>query len=1406
LAKTGLQFASAATSKENIAPSLALATPLAPLAEAYFAFQMGKISAQSLKETYDLMREHGPVDEQWKQRVSDALINTGVGAVGAAELGVKSGKGAIGRLRGTPEAAEIPPEQPAPPKVEPPVSPEPPATPLPAAAVEFNEAQKAAEPTPPNSVSRLRAQLGLTEEEARQAIQSPNSEKFIRSMLEKRGYKQGVGMHEENFLQAVSEGSALIDRIKAESKPAEPTPLPAEVQAAEQAAAAAPTPPLKPADLEPALLVDGKPITGGEDHDAIFNKALEQPNLSEEQTAALFKAQGRDADHVFVDKAGKVYTREQAAKALGEEKPLQSERLGELQKPAAPTAAPATATPEPPTVEFDIDAGIGESLDDISARFADLNESGAYAVRRKNKDGEWVFDRYLPDGTKLKGVAFSLEHAARDINDALGSEQGRGAISSSSQKAKAEQAAMMESEKGKFAAGIKEGMREARQPTTPEPTWLEKPLSYWDKFKTAEDLPKGADRASLAKSFGVSNQPSKILAHIKKRVAEIRAKPPTPPAVEVAPKPVETANVPQNVPQAETAPPQAAAKAQAEVSKVAAVEGQRPAKEVKSELVSRIEQSIEAAPTDEQAYKAAIEKAGAKVSLNADNYEKQKEDIRKGNQIPKVTIDIPGDGTFNILNTKEALGEVLERAKKLSTQPGATVKVSKSGIPKADKEWIAEQLKAGQEPVGMGGAALGEVQATGPRGEPVHGIAARVTEQRRQQGVIAPVEPGEGIAPEESVAHGRQLIAQGANPQAVLDEFNRTKAVSADAMAIVRAHGERLTRTAYAMADAHGIYSPEYEAAWEADSNWTKAIKPMQTEWHKIGQAQQGEVEVDTGTFHGLRKAFQDATGKDFSKKQAAEAEEIVKAVQKATKEADKGIKDAFEKLDKSVKDTKPEVTKPGDMAKPGVDTVWKRAKEMIDEGETDFTTIRHQLAIEFGLPVEEVTRILAKPKGAKRITDEMYTKLASKRRFQNEAKAWIKNQQVPGWLRFARSVPRAFFAAKVFGHGTVGMITHAGLNIFNPGAWRTYWPNFFRQYKLLVNPGYHERMMQDLLRDPLYTKARRAGLINDPYKYQDDYQTPQLTKWLSKMGLLGTRGFDSLKLFRQARFNQIWNSMPDNVKTPQYASILADSVNHATGAVNMRFREWANVTFFAPKLESSRWAWMVKDPLIAAKTFVDWRNSTPEARAFAMSELKQKAAIAGTYYSLLAINQGLLSASSNQKINFTDPHRGDFLAFKAAGRNIGIVGPMIGMVRLFANLYHAAAGKRGKLENLTPRYGEMGEIGAEYARGKLSPFMSFGADVVSQADFQGRPMPYSSDKVPPYLKRQGIGRYTYGQYAAGQLTPIPVSEAVREVWHDQGMNDSQIDAYLRALLVGAVAGGTGARVSVDNPPKPVKK
>jgi len=760
-------------------------------------------------------------------------------------------------------------------------------------------------------------------------------------------------------------------------------------------------------------------------------------------------------------------------------------------------------------------------------------------------------------------------------------------------------------------------------------------------------------------------------------------------------------------------------------------------------------------------------------------------------------------------------------------------------------------------------------------------------------------------------------------------EKDPKKSINADDMALVRAHLRRLAQAARNVEVKFGTVSQEYVTAWKARSDWAARIKPMQTEWSKSGQAQQGAQDIDTGTFTGMQEAYRDDTGKDFTPSQAKvaktlsgnvreAAEETAKVIPKLAEiyskepEVDPIVKRVVDRMRQSahkMRDTamerikarqaqgamfsgvplNPEVIDDlaqvgyshlvdgaatslewgnkmvesfGEKIKPYLDDIWKRteaifneqtdkeaglkaapkvkraikkvpaqttiegvrnavaghkagtpftpeqvkgiwnlAKAELDKGEMDLVEIRNKLAKDLGLPAKEVTKALAQPKGAKRMSDELYSKMSNQRRLVNNAKTWLKNAQYPGWLRFVRSVPRIFFAAKVMGHGTVAFGTHAPAMAFNPHTWGYYFSTFVKMYGMVAKPAYHERMMQELAHDKYFIEARRSGLANDPYRYQDDYQNPAIQQYFGKFTGMGNRGFDALKILRQARYNQLRDTFPD---APEGHKLLSDLVNHSTGVIKAQPPTALSVGFFAPKLEGSRWMFMFGDTGKTGKIFANWHNETPETKAFAMADFKQKAAMIGSYFGLLAMNQGILSAmGSKQKVNWTNPRKSDFLEFKVAGYNVGVASAMIRTVRFIGSIYHDATAKRTKFEQLKgSRREEMGGDIWSYAGSKVSPFGGFGGDVISSADFQGRPLPWSSDPTPKWLRKRGEGKYGYGEYAAEQFTPIPLEEALKEVWKAQGMNETQIEEWTRVLSIAVPMATTGVRVSKDYPKK----
>lgn len=477
---------------------------------------------------------------------------------------------------------------------------------------------------------------------------------------------------------------------------------------------------------------------------------------------------------------------------------------------------------------------------------------------------------------------------------------------------------------------------------------------------------------------------------------------------------------------------------------------------------------------------------------------------------------------------------------------------------------------------------------------------------------------------------------------------------------------------------------------------------------------------------------------------------------------------------------------------------VWTHVKKQYieDLGFESLLEIRDKLATELGTSRDNVNRILAANKTMRKISDKMYYEMYVRRRIVDEAKNWLKSQAYPKWYRLLRGMPRAFFAAKVFGHGLVGMVTHAAINMFDYKSWSTYIYDFKKgkpggwveMYMMTFSSKYHARRMMELVHDDLYVTARRAGLQNNPFKFTDDYQVLTLARFLNHF--MGGRGFDALKTLRQARFNQCWSETAPELRTPEMAQHWANDINHATGIVKTVFPEQMNWTFFAPKLEFSRWAWYA-DLIKAIRYLSPGHKSTPEQEYWAKAKMQSFGRIVGMYATLLAMNQGILAAiGSDQKVNVDDPSRSDFLAFKVAGYNVGVVGPMIGLLRLFAVGLHAMVGKRKPYERRLDRAGQLWTDVGRYVRGKFSPFMSTAFSAMVQSDYLRRPMPWSDERVPPSLRRRGIGRYSYPEWMGSVVAPIPLEEigpetikAIREVWKEQGMTNKQADTWLNTLI-----------------------
>jgi len=420
--------------------------------------------------------------------------------------------------------------------------------------------------------------------------------------------------------------------------------------------------------------------------------------------------------------------------------------------------------------------------------------------------------------------------------------------------------------------------------------------------------------------------------------------------------------------------------------------------------------------------------------------------------------------------------------------------------------------------------------------------------------------------------------------------------------------------------------------------------------------------------------------------------------------------------------------------------------------------------------------------------------------------------------------IPYHFLTAiKVLGHGTVGMITHAGGLIWRPTRAGIYWRNFFRQFPLWLRPKYHARIIYDLIHDPEFQTWKDAGASIDPREEYTDYG--MYAKWMGKFAAGGKRGFDALNLVRLEMNKKDWERAPDEIKNnPEQAEAarkyIAATNNKATGALPQGYsagrqlarNPYMDWLFFAPKLYATRFSRVLFDPVRTIKTFGDWKSATPAEKYIALKRLRNAAEFSATYIGALLVNQALLQQTgSKQQVNFTDPSKTDWLKFKIGNKVIMADGGLLDPIRLIGRVVYGDLIKpRTEREAYLKgnRYQQAMKDLTEYVRGKFNPTLGIITDISTGTDFQGRPLPAPLNRGEK-AKYADQPQYTWKEWLLEQ-GPIPLSGATKDVYEsmrEKGLSDAQAQDIIKGAALTAV-GMTGAHAQEDysllpkNPPR----
>jgi hypothetical protein len=470
--------------------------------------------------------------------------------------------------------------------------------------------------------------------------------------------------------------------------------------------------------------------------------------------------------------------------------------------------------------------------------------------------------------------------------------------------------------------------------------------------------------------------------------------------------------------------------------------------------------------------------------------------------------------------------------------------------------------------------------------------------------------------------------------------------------------------------------------------------------------------------------------------------------------------------------------------------TLWESAKKfyiprMTEDAFYDEHRLIADMADDFGLSPEQVREAFAMPKGAKKAAGNLFLEQQKRMQVLNNSRRWLLDQSANMIGKLLGKAAEQAFRLSVLGHGTAFITTHAlPLWATNPVLGTKAFLRALR-YTFTGRSGRKQWIIDNnsIVNHPDYEWALKGGAEVNPFKYgtekpQRSNPDSLLAKALDP--ITGGRGFDALHYLRMQYFSKEWRKLSPAMRTEEMAKIIGEAANTATGYAESKLGSHPiiRLALFAPKLYKSQFKWLIGDPLKMTSTFAKMatrRNvSAPEAWQ-ARHEFVNKAKFIGMYASALGLNQLILTAAgSNAQINFTDPKKHDWLAFKTGDGSFNPLHPFIALGRLTAKITHdlfsdyapLIFGKKTNLEKVPGNNIKLAlhDIG-DYAFGKLSPIARQAAVLVNQRDFVGNAVPWSS--VAPL---RGKEKLTWPQYVAEMYSPIPFAEAsTQKEWISKG-------------------------------------
>jgi broad specificity phosphatase PhoE len=179
----------------------------------------------------------------------------------------------------------------------------------------------------------------------------------------------------------------------------------------------------------------------------------------------------------------------------------------------------------------------------------------------------------------------------------------------------------------------------------------------------------------------------------------------------------------------------------------------------------------------------------------------------------------------------------------------------------------------------------------------------------------------------ESADRGDQLVNSGVNPDEIESKFNKDKSISTDALDVVNSRYRKLANATDAAEEQYTQNSPQYKSALAEERQWyNRVVKPMQTEWSRLGFRQQ--TSLDAGSFRSVKENIENNTGKPMTSEQS----EKVKSLVSKNKELKSKADDSENKLIKATEDILSK-KEPNVKAEKSIKATAKRIADIIRKG-----------------------------------------------------------------------------------------------------------------------------------------------------------------------------------------------------------------------------------------------------------------------------------------------------------------------------------------------------------------------------------------------------------------------------------------------------------------------------------------